>query len=161
MSETRDDFVISFKPHTGYDSPLIAVKGSSVAEIADKVQAAEAAGLFAIIGRADASLKAQYEAGKSLDAVPVTSPAASEQAYYGGQQAPAPQAQPAAPAAPAAPAPQAPAGVETKTCQHGTKVYRTAPPNAPKQWGGWFCPARKGDPSQCSPEWDNDYGKRR
>lgn len=152
MSDTRDDFVISFKPHAGYDSPLFVVKGSSVAEIADKVQAAEAAGLFAIVGRADASLKAHYESGKQLDAQPVASPAAAEAGYYQGQQ----QAAPQAPAQPAPPAqPQAPAGVETKTCQHGTKVYRTSPPNAPKKWAGWFCPSPKGTPGQCPPEWQN------
>ena len=88
---TRDDFVVSFRPHTAYDSPLVAVKGQDAAELADKIGAAEATGLFAIIAGADQAFKAAYLVGRELGGTPVTHPQTAQQQYqqaggYNGQQ---------------------------------------------------------------------------
>lgn len=64
----------------------------------------------------------------------------------------APPAQPhyQPPAAPAAPA--EPQGDPNTTCKHGNRVYRTGQ-SSKGQWAAWFCPAQKGDPTQCEPKW--------
>lgn len=54
-----------------------------------------------------------------------------------------------APAAPVTPAPSQPQG---HTCKHGAMVYRTSKPDAAKAWKGYFCPAPKGTPDQCEPQ---------
>lgn len=40
-------------------------------------------------------------------------------------------------------------------CQHGSMVHR-AGNNARGPWSGWFCPAQKGDPTQCAPKFDRN-----
>lgn len=84
----------------------------------------------------------------------------------------------AAPTAPAPPAPAAPASAgwgtpppqqfapsfqqaTTPSCQHGPRVPRSGM-GQKGPWKSWFCPAPKGDPTQCdgifvkrgTPEWD-------
>lgn len=140
--DTRDDIVVSFKPHTGYDSPLIAVKGRDAAEVADKLGAVEATGLFAIIAGADQAFKAAYNLGAELGATPVTHPQTAQQQYhqaggYNGQQAAgypaqqAPQAagygaQPQGTGYPAQQAPAAQAGYGG-----GQQAYQGGPPRGP------------------------------
>ena len=52
----------------------------------------------------------------------------------------------------AAPAPAAPAA-QGHTCKHGAMVQRSgANKNTGKPWTGWFCPAPKGTPDQCEPQ---------
>jgi hypothetical protein len=42
--------------------------------------------------------------------------------------------------------------VDNGHCIHGPATYRESKPGAPKQWRGYFCPAPKGAPDQCDPE---------
>lgn len=175
---TRDDIVVSFKPHTGYDSPLIAVKGRDAAEVADKLGAVEATGLFAIIAGADQAFKAAYHLGAEMGATPVTHPQTAQQQYHqaGGYNGQQPQqaagygAQQAPPTAyPSQPAPPAQGGYGG-----GQQAYQGGPPRGPAptppglvaptcphgqknyvegQYGPfWGCPARRDDPSKCRPE---------
>jgi len=37
------------------------------------------------------------------------------------------------------------------SCQHGPRVYKTGT-SAKGAWTAWFCPAPKGDPTQCKAE---------
>ena len=141
MTDTRDDIVISFKPHGGYDSPLVAIKGATPAEVADKVAALGAVGLWALIGNADNELKAQWALAKGLDAMPVQHPTTAQQNYRqnapqggngGGQR---PQAA------------TVPPGLTAPTCPHGTKTYVEG------RYGPfWGCPAARDDQTKCKPE---------
>lgn len=144
MSETRDDFVVSFKPHPGYDAPLLAIRGGTAAEIADKVASVDATGLFAIIGNADTSFKAAFGLGAGLGAVPVEHPSTVQANGY------TPPATPAytPPAAPAG----TPPGMVAPTCPHGTKVFKTGQ-GKKGEWRAFMCPAAKGTVGQCPPEW--------
>lgn len=40
----------------------------------------------------------------------------------------------------------------TPTCHHGTKVAKKGN-GAKGEWRGWMCPAPKGTPDQCTPQW--------
>ncbi|WP_200209071.1 hypothetical protein [Micromonospora coerulea] len=142
IDPTRDDFVLSFKPHAGYDSPLLAIKDATAAGLADKVGSVEATGLFAIIGNADTAFKAAWNLAKGLDATPVAHPSTVPATGY------APPAQAAPAAAPAG----APPGMTAPSCPHGVKTYKTGQ-SARGAWQAWMCPARKGDPGQCPPQW--------
>jgi hypothetical protein len=55
------------------------------------------------------------------------------------------------PQASAAPA-DAPAG-GGHTCAHGDMTYRTGEGKNGRKWEAYFCPAPKGDPTQCQPQW--------
>ncbi|MEU8086371.1 hypothetical protein AB0B57_22525 [Micromonospora sp. NPDC049101] len=143
MTDTRDDFVISFKPHGGYDSPLIVVKGSTAADVFDKMKSLEASGVTAEIGTFDAALKAAFTLGGGLGATPVAHPSTVPATGYA----------PAAPAAPAAAPAGPPPGAVAPSCPHGVKAFKTAPPASGKTWKAWMCPAPKGTPGQCPPEW--------
>lgn len=137
MSDTRDDFVAFFKAHPGYDAPSLTIRGSNVGELADRIGAAEAAGLFAIVGNADSGFKAAYNLGAGLGATPLEHPGANQ---------PPPRA--------AAPTVNPP-GLSAPTCPHGTKTYKTGQKNG-NTWKAWMCPAVKGTPGQCPPEWLKD-----
>lgn len=66
--------------------------------------------------------------------------------------APAP-VQAEATAAPVTPA--APSAFENATvpqCQHGPRTAKSGS-SAKGPWKAWMCPAPKGDPSQCKPDW--------
>lgn len=69
---------------------------------------------------------------------------------------PVPPFQPEAPPAPPVPAAAAPqrGGGQVKNgfCNHGAATPRASKEGAPKQWRGYFCPAPKGAPDQCEPE---------
>lgn len=73
-----------------------------------------------------------------------------------GQGAPVVEA--AATAAPAsgwgeAPAPSAAFTQATvPSCQHGARTAKSGS-SAKGPWKGWMCPAPKGDPTQCQPQW--------
>ena len=41
-------------------------------------------------------------------------------------------------------------------CQHGEKTFREGVGKTGKPYKAWFCPAPKGTPDQCPPEWVND-----
>ena len=60
----------------------------------------------------------------------------------GSQQAPPAFAQPAPAAGPPAP-----------MCPHGQMVYRESKPGAAKSWKAYMCPAPKGTPGACEPQW--------
>lgn len=64
---------------------------------------------------------------------------------------PAP-AQATATAAPATEAPSAFTNASVPQCQHGAKTAKTGS-SAKGPWRAWMCPAPKGDPSQCAPDW--------
>ena len=38
-------------------------------------------------------------------------------------------------------------------CKHGPKLRKTGMGKNGKQWDAWMCPAPKGQPDQCPPEW--------
>lgn len=79
-----------------------------------------------------------------------------------GNAAPIAQGGPAvvAATATAAPAwgetPAAPSAVFTQatvpSCQHGSRTPKSGS-GAKGPWKGWMCPAPKGDPTQCQPQW--------
>lgn len=55
----------------------------------------------------------------------------------------------------AAPTPSAPAAFTNASvpqCQHGPKTAKTGS-SGKGPWKAWMCPAKKGDPTQCSPDW--------
>lgn len=135
---TPEDFVTTFKGHAGYDAPSLTIRGATAPELADRIGAAEATALFAIIGNADAAFKAAFNVGSVLGAVPVVHPTA---AAAPPRQAPAAAANPP--------------GLVAPVCPHGTKTYKTGTNNR-GDWAAWMCPARKGTPGQCPPEWIND-----
>lgn len=58
------------------------------------------------------------------------------------------------PPLPAAAAPQRSGAtkVENGFCVHGPATPRASKPGAAKEWRGYFCPAPKGAPDQCEPE---------
>lgn len=55
-------------------------------------------------------------------------------------------------AAPATEAPSAFTNASVPQCQHGAKTAKTGS-SAKGPWRAWMCPAPKGDPSQCAPDW--------
>lgn len=72
--------------------------------------------------------------------VPPTAPA-----WGGGASAPA--------AAPTA-APQGPDAGAAPACPHGTRTFKTGQGKR-GPWSAWMCPAPKGTPGQCDPQWLN------
>lgn len=38
-------------------------------------------------------------------------------------------------------------------CKHGAKQLKSSKPGAANKWQAWMCPAPKGTPDQCQPEW--------
>lgn len=88
-------------------------------------------------------LGAVLEAGVAL--TPVTSAAAPAPAYQPPQQqwAPEPPQAPPAPGAGMTPAPP---------CPHGTRQFKQGV-GAKGPWSAYFCPAPKGTPGQCEPQW--------
>jgi len=136
LSDTRDDIVISFKPHGGYDSPLVAIKGANPAEVADKLAALGAVGLWALIGNADNELKAQWALAKGLGATPVQHPTSAQQNHQQGS-----------PAGGQRPQTEVPPGLTAPKCPHGIKTYVDG-----KYGPFWGCSANRDDPSKCKPE---------
>ncbi len=151
--DTLDDYVVSFKPHAGYDSPLFVIKAASAAALVDKINAADAVDIGAIIGKFDASLKAVYVAGSVLGATPVNNPSTVAAGGYGAPQAPPAPAYGAQPGYGAPAAPAGPPGMVPPTCMHGVKTFKTGQ-GAKGTWRAWMCPGPKG-PGQCKPEWIN------
>lgn len=162
MTDTRDDLVLSFKPHPGYDAPLLVFKAGTVAELADKVAALEAVGMFALIANADTAFKAAWNLGKQLGATPMEHPStvAANQAQQPPWEANQPQqtqyapppaqyqpTQPTQPAAPPTGRQATPPGMVAPTCPHGTKTYVIG------QYGPfWGCPGQRNDPGRCKPQ---------
>ena len=66
--------------------------------------------------------------------------------------APAAPVQAEATATPAPAAPDAFANATVPQCQHGVKVAKSGT-SQKGPWKAWMCPAPKGDPSQCKPDW--------
>lgn len=162
-----DKITVTLKADGGYDAPWIVFHAASNAEAADLIGAADASGLWAIVGKASADLKAEYAAGKGLGATPVQSPAAGEQQFYqqpppaqaqGGYQQPAQAAQQYQ-APPPQTAEQPPPG-PAPACPHGPKVFK---PNGVSKTGKpysatWNCSlkvANYRDPNGCPTEWIN------
>ena len=83
-----------------------------------------------------------------------------------GNQPGAPAAPPAAPVTAPAPAQPAPpssgwgqpqaapqqAIQDAPHCPHGVRVFKSGNKNG-RTWQAWMCPAPKGTPGQCQPEW--------
>lgn len=117
----------------------VKIRGNDPAEMVKRLEGAAELGLFELAEMVAA--RAALAAG-GLPPTTVAAPA---------QPAPAPQAAPQpAPAAGGWGAPPA-ATPAIPTCQHGQKVSRSGV-SSRGPWTGWFCPAPKGDPSQCKPE---------
>ncbi|MEV6638058.1 hypothetical protein AB0M54_45780 [Actinoplanes sp. NPDC051470] len=142
IDSTRDDLVVSFKPHTGYDSPLIAVKAKDAATMADKLGEIEATGLAAIVANTDQAVKAAFNLANGIPggATPVSHPQTAQQNYRtnnsGGQQN-----------RPQGPPDGFPPGLTAPECPHGTKRPLVG------QYGPfWGCPADRNDPSKCKAE---------
>lgn len=53
---------------------------------------------------------------------------------------------------PAAPSSTTPASADGPVCLHGPKQYKEGM-SAKGKWRAWMCPAPKGTPGQCQPEW--------
>lgn len=134
MSDSNARISVTLKGDGSYGAPWVVFHGDTVAEVRDAVEAAHAAGLFTATASAAVDYNASLTAAGIVGARPVGGPA---------------QAAPTAPQAAA----QTPPGDGPPTCPHGTKVYKTSKPGAPRAWRAWMCPAPQGTPDQCAPEW--------
>lgn len=68
MPYNEAPFSVNFKPHGGYDAPLITVRAESEQELAGKLNALAASDVFDAVGRAQGTLAAKFELGKQLGA---------------------------------------------------------------------------------------------
>ncbi len=138
MSE-NEKVTATIKAHGGYDASWAVFNSDTVAGLVDQINAAESLGLYAVIGKAQATFAAHGVVGNVLGATPV-----SPTPYQAPYQAPA-----------AAPAVSGPPGSAAPSCPHGVKRYVTSKPGAAKAWKMWGCPAPQGATDQCKPEWIN------
>lgn len=107
---TEAPFSVNFKPATGFDAPMLTIRGSEADHLAFRVDTAVESGLLAKIGNLDKEFKAAYNVVNGLGATPAGAPSApapaadswSAPAAAWGQQAPAAPAYAAPAAAPAA-----------------------------------------------------------
>lgn len=99
MTEQADAYVVSFKAHTGYDSPLLTIRSGNASELQDRIDAAIGNSLFAVIADADKAFKGSYELGKQLGARPVEAPKPETSAAPAAVPEPAKAAEPEAPKA--------------------------------------------------------------
>lgn len=135
-------WAIQISPKTP-DGTLVNLRAESPEHLDYLIQAIEdrAAKIAGLIGSITA-------AG---NVAPIAAPAAQQPTQPAAWAAPpAPQQAPQAPSAWAAPPAAAPG--QAPSCHHGVKVFRQAKPESGKSWKGWFCPAPKGTPDQCQPE---------
>lgn len=148
---------VSFQISDKRGDAILVVKAEGPAEQADQIFAGFAAG--AQVAGLDAALDAFGNLPGAIANVQAVFPTASVTAAAGP---PAPWGNPPVPAyqPPPMPAAAAPAGppargggkVQNGHCAHGAGSYRESKPGAPRPWTGYFCPAPKGDPNQCEPE---------
>ncbi|MGL4178294.1 MAG: hypothetical protein ACRCSN_19740 [Dermatophilaceae bacterium] len=147
MTESTESGV-TIKSGVGFDATWYTPKGSPK-EIA--LWLVEMFGLspepsatpFEITVMAEELAQARYNAAKGLGAT-LTRPAAQATQQPQAQAAPALASAQQGPPAGSPPPPQ---------CSHGARVYRTGPKKNGGEWKAYFCPAPKGDPSQCDAEW--------
>lgn len=118
-------FQASFKTKYG---TLINLRAETEQELSEQLEALGR--LISTIDETEALVKAMETVN---DAFSRSAPAA------GGGAAPA--------SAPAA----APGG--GRTCGHGEMVYKTGAGKNGRNWEAYMCPAPKGDPTQCKPQW--------
>ena len=88
---------VNFKPHGGYDAPLITVRAESPEELAGKLNALASSDVFDAVGRAQGVLQAKFELGKQLGATteaPHMQPTTPQPEWSQPQQAPQPSADP-------------------------------------------------------------------
>ena len=119
---------------TGQD--LFNFRADSAEELANHLRDFEQYNLPALIEGVRGTLSGAATVGASLPVAPA---------------APQPVQAPAAPGwgVPAqAAAPAAPAANSDHTCQHGARQFKSGV-SARGPWQAWFCPAPKGDPTQC------------
>ncbi len=126
-----NELVVSLKGNDN-DDPWLVIHADSLAVLETGLDQVAASNLTAKIQDAQAQYRAQLAAARGLGANVVTT-----------------LPQPAAPAEPNVTSqPPATAG---PTCVHGAMKQRFAKPGVTTWKSAWFCPAPKGDPSQCEP----------
>lgn len=132
MSE--DGYKVQLSVKFGRDGSMLNVRGNSTEEVDALLRGAEELLLPNLAG-----FEEQARAVNLIrDTFPGTTPVA-QQATQG-----APQQQYAQPA-------QQPAAATNgagQGCVHGAMVWRTG-----DGWAGWFCPARREDPTKCKPRY--------
>lgn len=150
------------------DGTIIVVGGNTFAEFSENLIAfTDQETAEAILGQArgiltpiswDDQLAAQPQSPpptpQAAQTIPPNMTTSVVQPGYPLQPAPAPAfvAPPDVPPAPQAPAQPQQAGVPS--CQHGMKQYKQGvSAKTGNPWSAWMCPAPKGTPDQCEPEW--------
>jgi hypothetical protein len=127
-----DTYTVSFKTHGGYDASLVVVRGNTVQELSDNLNATFD-DLFSLVVDAENLLHTAHAAKSPTPAAAAPAPAAS------------------APAA--SPSGAADTGV-VHMCTHGKRTRREGT-GAKGKWVGHFCPTPKGTADQCKPVWED------
>lgn len=160
MSEGK--IVATLKAGPGYEVPWVVIHADNPQEAVDLVGWVSSSGFLTQVASAGREFRSEYEANKALGTTPVQSPAAqyqTAQAPAAPEYAAAPAATPpwptAAPQVTSVAMNQPDAGAAAPSCMHGQKKFVSGN-GAKGPYKFWGCPARKGDPTQCKPEWIND-----
>lgn len=124
---------------------MINFRGSDVHEVFAQLDAAAAVGLLEKASEVESVWNAATTLGARTESV---------QPSPGGWQEGAPSAQPQW----SQPAQQS--GPPAPMCQHGKRTWKTGN-GAKGAWYAWFCPAAKGDPTQCDAVWAKSDGSPR
>lgn len=115
MTSTESPLSVTFKPHTGFDAPLLTIRADSPDQLVERLNLIQSNDLLAATGRVANMFGAQFNLGKGVGGQHVNNPDGS-----GGGSAPV--AAPPAPAPVAPPAPVDPWG--------GASAAQGVPPQA-------------------------------
>lgn len=143
----QDDYApisVTLKGGKGFEAPWIVVRGESaghVKELLNDVWRTNLGG--AVIATAN-TFQQEYASDQTANPVQAVTKALDGAVVSETPTSPAPSA--------SAPQGQAAAPGPAPTCPHGERVYREGT-GAKGKWRAWFCPAPKGTPDQCSPQW--------
>lgn len=147
---------VSFQISDKRGDVILVVKAEGPGEQSDQVYAGFAAAVQS--AGLDASLDAFGNLPGAVANVQAVFPTASVTAAagppapWGNPPVPAFQPTPQLPAAATPPPARGGGKVQNGSCVHGPGTYRESKPGATKTWTAYFCPAPKGDPNQCEPE---------
>ena len=130
---TESNFSFTAKTARGN---LTTFRGDTIEEFTANLLAGADPSLPGLLESIEVNLGNQPGAPAAPPAAPVTAPAPAQPAPpSSGWNQPAPAPQQAAPA-----------------CPHGVRVFKSGNKNG-RTWQAWMCPAPKGTPGQCQPEW--------
>lgn len=158
---------VTFKGMTHQNQPWVVVSGDDPLELANLATALgfnlsatlQACGSTGVVSGATEQAVQNLTAG-GLNPSVAPENQATPQVAQDVQQPPNPQPQPVQ--QPPAQTPwgggQSAATFQAPQCQHGGRTHRSGVDKNGKPWAAWFCPAQKGDPTQCDPIWNRDQG---